>query len=158
MKVHNKTALQPAMSTPHYVRTTRYVEKLERKGPKLETVKQEGAEYAMILARRFYLDPPQELGREAAQIAADALGMTKEALIASTKRQPDTTWRQAAMFATIINGKSTTQTAWAFERNDHTTALHAFRVLQQHIEGCPNTVRKARVWFRSLMEKRGQVG
>ena len=153
MTVHNQTALREAISSPHYVKTTRLpVDKSERKGPILATVKEDGAKFAMILAKRFHSERFQELGKEIAQKAADALGMALDDLIKASKKQPEATWRQAAMFATLLNGKSLSQTIRAFGRTDHTTALHAFRAIQEHVEGCPRSVPAARAWFADLMQ------
>lgn len=154
MSYHNKTALKPAIAPEHYVKAALLapVDKSERKGPILETVKDDGAILAMRLAKKFYAKTPQSLGLEAAKIAAEHINMSVDDLISSSKRQPDATWRQAAMFATVINGKSLWQTARAFKRRDHTTALHAFKVMQERIPGCPRSVPEARLWLADEME------
>ena len=144
---------------PHYAKTAMFslVEKLEQTEKPYGTLKEEGAEIAMMIAREVHRLAPQSVCSEAVKIAATISGLSREDLRLYSKKQPLVTWRQAGICASILNGKTTTQAARAFGRSDHTTALHAFRVIAKHIPGCPAKVVDAREWFADLMREEARA-
>ena len=157
---HLIVADKAAIPTAHYVKTANIskVEKSERTESVYETLKSDGAGLAMFIAKQLYLDEElsvrSELAAEAAKMVAFIGGVSVDTVKSLSKRQPMATWRQAGMFAAIINGKSTTQAAKAFGRADHTTAIWAYTSLAKHVPDCPRSITAGRAWFADLMKSR----